>query len=69
MPREKKKIVPKAGLRVPVIDGSRMLAAGGEELPVTNYWRRRARAGDVTIKEPPKREPAPSKKSNQENSK
>lgn len=55
MTRQKKLIVPtdpKAA--IPKQDGSR-LRPTGEVLPLTSYWTRRQRDGDVEIKDRPKR--------------
>lgn len=46
--RQKKFIRPAEGKTCPKPDGA-PLAAEGEELPVTSYWRRRERDGDVVI--------------------
>ena|GEM_PF-2094645 len=48
--RQKMTITPSEGLSVPKPDGG-SLDAKGEQLPVTPYWRRRERDGDVTISE------------------
>lgn len=54
MNRQKKKITPLPGRRVPKPDGI-ALDTGGEVLAVTPYWSRRQRDGDVTITDRPAR--------------
>lgn len=44
-------LIPKEGRLVRKPDGQ-ALADTGEKLPLTAYWRRRLRDGDVTIKQP-----------------
>ena len=52
--RQKMLITPVDGHTVPKPDGTPLNAAG-EVLPVTPWWRRRARDGDVTISPRPAR--------------
>ena len=45
---------PAAGLLVRLENATRHLAAGGETVVMSSYWRRRLRDGDVAEAKPPK---------------
>lgn len=46
-------IVPAEGLSIPDPDRGDRLPAEGRDVPVTDYWNRRLRDGDVRITAPP----------------
>lgn len=50
-------VVPAKGVQVPVPGTGSVLPPEGMEVALTSFWRRRVRAGEVTIRE--KAAPAP----------
>lgn len=47
----KKRIIPKAGMIVPLPDGNGNLPAEGKELEMNTYWYQRQFDGDVNVED------------------
>lgn len=49
--REQKKVIPKAGMVIPLPDGNGNLPAEGKVVVINSYWYQRLRDGDVRFED------------------